>query len=194
MKKIWSRRRVAAVCAIAVLGSVLTGCGDDNKDEVGGISEFDWFINMQQWETSGDLWDTADILQEVVQKLGVKPNVSIPTGSGSEKINLMLATGDMPDLLTWDATDKQIEQFIKADAMYTIDELCEKYDSDIEIPDEVRLFGASRYDNVLYGLPSYLRTDWQIEQKQDLSTVAWLVRTDAYEALGSPDMSTPEGL
>ena len=52
----------------------------------------DWFINMSQWDSSPDLWNTAEVLKEVVEKTGVKPNVTIPTGSGLEKVNLMMAT------------------------------------------------------------------------------------------------------
>ena len=114
---------------------------------------------------------------------------------GAEKINLMMATGDMPDLLTFDATDPQLNQLVESKAIYSMDELIEKYDKEkkVEIPDSVRVFGAQQLDGVLYGFPSYLPPDWQVENKSGLNTSAFMVRSDIYEELGCPDMSTPEG-
>ena len=195
MKK---RFTVTRACAIATAAALFVGCTagcGKKKDEVGKVTDIEWFINMQQWDTSGDLWNTAEVLQEIVNKTGVKPDVTVPTGSGAEKVNLMLATGEMPDLLTFDATDTQINQMIKAKAMYPLQELIDKYNPDMNkwLPDWVKTFGAAPLDGVQYGLPSFLRAEWQVKERDDVSTVAFLVRSDVYEELGSPDMTTPDG-
>jgi putative aldouronate transport system substrate-binding protein len=199
MKKIG--RVVCTVLAGSLLTASLAACGksenegsDDKWRAANGVT-VDWFINMSYWKSSPDLWDTAEVLKEVVEKTGVKPNVTIPTGSGLEKINLMMATGDMPDMMTFESGDPQLDQMVKNNAIYPLEELIDKYCPEMksEIPDSVWTYSAQPVDGVLYGLPSWFKSDRQIEEKEDLNTCAFLVRSDIYEELGEPDMSTPEG-
>ncbi len=193
MKNAKMLKKVSAIVLLmAMMMTVFSGCGKEEK--TAGVTEVEWFINDQTWPDKDELWRTTPTLQEIVKKTGVIPNVSIPTGMGSEKINLMMATGDMPDLLTFQATDPQLDQLVEKKVVYTMDELLEKYDKEnkVEIPDSVRVFGAQQLDGVLYGFPSYLPPDWQIDHGS-LNTRAFMVRTDIYEELGCPDMTTPEG-
>lgn len=199
MKKVGRAVCGALACTLLVTG--FTACKKSSKGNSGdkwkaadGVT-VDWFINMSQWNSSSDLWNTAEVLKEVVEKTGVKPNVTIPTGSGLEKVNLMMATGDMPDMMTFQSGEQQIDQMVKNNAIYPLEELINKYCPEMksEIPDSVWTYGAQPIDGVLYGLPSWLKADWQIEEKNDLNTCTFLVRSDIYEELGKPDMSTPDG-
>ena len=202
MKK--SKKIICGVLSLAVLMSCFTGCGKkdtnsgnvaDNKWKVADGINIDWFINLSYWDAPASLWDTSDVLKEVVETTGVKPNVSIPTGSGLEKVNLMMATGDMPDMMTFESTERQIDQMVKNNAIYPLEELIEKYCPEMkdEIPESVWTYGAQPLDGVLYGLPSFLSSDKQVAEKDDINTATYNVRSDIYEELGSPDMSTPDG-
>lgn len=199
-----SKKIICGVLSAALLMSFMAGCG--KKDEtVGDVAEnkwkaadgitIDWFINLSYWDAGSGLWETADVLKEVVETTGVKPNVSIPTGSGLEKVNLMMATGDMPDMMTFESTERQIDQMVKNNAIYPLEELIDKYCPEMkeEIPEAVWTYGAQPIDGVLYGLPSFLLSDHQVEIKDDVNTATYNVRSDIYEELGSPDMSTPDG-
>ena len=176
MKKFGRAVCVSLACTLLVTG--FTACkksskgnsGDKWKAADGGT--VDWFINMSQWDSSPDLWNTAEVLKEVVEKTGVKPNVTIPTGSGLEKVNLMMATGDMPDMMTFQSNEQQIDQMVKNNAIYPLEELINKYCPEMksEIPDSVWTYGAQPIDGVLYGLTSWLKADWKIEEKNDLIT------------------------
>lgn len=199
-----SKKIICGILSAVLLMSVIAGCGKkdetsvnvaDNKWKASDGVEIDWFINMSFWDAASELWETADVLKEIVETTGVKPNVSIPTGSGLEKVNLMMATGDMPDLMTFESTERQIDQMVKNNAIYPLEELIDKYCPEMkeEIPAAVWTYGAQPVDGVLYGLPSFLLSDKQVAEKDDVNTATYNVRSDIYEELGSPDMSTPDG-
>lgn len=208
MKKF--KKSVCTITAVILALSAVSGCGKKKEEKVstttnvedkwskwkiGEDISLDWFVNMSYWDSPANLWDSAEVLQEVVNITGVKPNVSIPTGSGLEKVNIMMATGEMPDIMTFESGEPQLRQMIKNNAVYPLEELIDKYCPEMrdEIPESVWTYGASSLDGVLYGLPSYLSADWQVEEKDDMNTASYNVRSDIYEEMGSPDMSTPDG-
>lgn len=196
---------ISGIAAVTIVLSCIAGCGkketvqnstgSDNKWKAGDGTILDWFINLSYWDAPAGLWETAEVLKEISEITGVKPNVSIPTGSGLEKVNIMMATGDMPDLMTFESGEAQINQMVKNKAIYPLEELIEKYCPEMkeEIPEYVWTYGASSADGVLYGLPSFLKSDWQVAEHDDMNTATYNVRSDIYEELGSPDMSTPDG-
>lgn len=197
------KKVICGALACTLLVSGMTGCKKektsgnvaDSKWKAADGIEIDWFINLSYWDKDPEMWDTAENLKKIVEITGVKPNVSIPTGSGLEKVNLMMATGDMPDMMTFETGENQINQMVKNNAIYTLDELMEKYCPEMkdEIPDTVRTYGAQAIDGKLYGLPSWLKSDWQVEQLDDSNKSSFMVRSDIYEEMGSPDMTTLDG-
>ncbi len=85
--------------------------------------------------------------KRLLKTTGVKPNVSIPTGSGLEKVNLMMAPGDMPDMYRHlRSTERQIDQMVKNNAIYPLEELIDKYCPEMkeEIPEAVWTYGHSQ--------------------------------------------------
>lgn len=153
---------------------------------IGDNISFDWYVNLNAKFTK---WDGYDYFRDITKITGVKPNVTFPTGTPSEKLNLMLATGELPDMITLEQTDPTVEKLIKEGLVYSHDELIEKYAPEFkkEIPPDVYKFIRSDVDGKLYGLPSYYYNDI-------MGAYAYMVRQDIYEKLGSPDMSTPDNL
>ncbi|XID93044.1 hypothetical protein ACF3MZ_00445 [Paenibacillaceae bacterium WGS1546] len=67
------------------------------------------------------------------------PEWSIPTGDGTEKVNLMIATNALPDLVTMDQNDPSVQKLISQGLVYSYDELIEQYAPELknEIPTDV---------------------------------------------------------
>lgn len=162
---------------------------------IGDNLSFDWYINYPSFEFTRD-WEKYPILNDVVNITGMKPEVQIPSGDGTEKLNTMIATGTLPEVITCDLTDKNVEKLIKGGYVYSYDELIDQYCPDFwkDIPEDVKTATASEIDGKLYGLPGFYHPEWVYKNKLSIGSYTYNVRQDIYEELGRPDMSTPEGL
>lgn len=79
--------------------------------------------------------------------------------------------------------------------MYALNELADEYDPYFwTVADEDRLNCYTRSDGTVYcySNSSYAPRDYEGNARIG-SNQTFLVRKDIYEAVGSPDMSTPEG-
>lgn len=160
-----------------------------DKWYVGKDITFDWYLNYSWWNHNKP-WTEYTVLKDISDITGVVPNVSIPSGDGTEKLNLMIATNDLPDMITLDISDKNVNKLINQGLVYSYDELIEEYCPEFmdEIPEEVYRYTKSDIDGKLYGLPS-----WFVPDLMPNNASAYNVRKDIYEELGSPDMTTIDG-
>lgn len=153
---------------------------------------FDWYINYSWF--SGK-WGEDHVTKDITEKTGVSINYVVPSGNGIEKLNTMIASGTLPDLITLDARESIVDIMIKGKQLYAIDELAENYDPYFfQVASEDKLNWFKKADGHTYGYPnaSYTLADYQ-NAKKISSNQSFLVRKDMYEAIGSPDMTSPEG-
>lgn len=156
---------------------------------VGDNITFDWYLNYEWWPHNRE-WTEYPILKEISDITGVTPKVSIPAGDPTEKLNLMISTDSLPDMITLDFSDKNVERLIKAGLVYSYDELIEEYCPEFkdEIPEEIWRYISSDTDGKLYGLPS-----WFVPGLMPNNAISYNVRKDIYKELGSPDMTSIDG-
>lgn len=153
---------------------------------------FDWYINYSWYAGK---WGQDTVTKEITEKTGVSVNYIIPTGDGTEKLNTMIASGTLPDLITLDARDPIIETMIKGNLLLPYNKLAEQYDMYFfKVADPDRLNWFKKEDGNTYAYPnaSYTTKNYK-ESNKIISNNTFLVRKDIYEAIGKPDMSTPEG-
>ncbi|BBH25063.1 hypothetical protein Back11_64080 [Paenibacillus baekrokdamisoli] len=164
------------------------------KWNVGEPFTFDWYINLPNWKFKGK-WTDYPILKDVTEITGALPSIQYPKGNVSDNMNLMIASGSLPDMITFQMNDPTVDRLIRRGLLYSYDELIDKYAPEFrdEIPDDVYQFSKSEVDNKLYGLPSFFISQWRFDHKNEIGVLAYHVRKDIYEELGSPNMSTPEG-
>ena len=192
---------LATIMAFAACGAkkeaavVETSKIDPNKPGWEQDSEkvtFDWYINYGWYAGK---WGQDTVTKEITEKTGVSVNYIIPTGDGTEKLNTMIASGTLPDLITLDARDPIIDTMIKGNLLLPYNKLAEQYDMYFfKVADPDRLNWFKKEDGNTYGYPnaSYTTKNYK-ETDKIISNNTFLVRKDIYEAIGSPDMSTPEG-
>lgn len=142
---------------------------------------FDWFA--QKW---GEDVATKYITEDT--------GVSITYQNGTDdKLNTMLASGDLPDIITIDGSSPLIKEADKF--AYPLDELAKKYDpyflNGAAKPETLKFF--TREDGHIYGYPNFSNTKADYEKGGVYANQGFLVRKDIYEQLGKPDMTTPEG-
>lgn len=155
--------------------------------------KFDWYINFSWFARH---WGDSKVSKYITEKTGVDVNFIVPAGNEAEKLNAMIAGDALPDLITLGWWEGQIPMMIDADLLYSLDELADKYDPYFYQAADPAKVGWYRQENGhIYGYPnaSFTSTAYEKYAGKLTSNETFLVRKDMYEALGSPDMTTPEG-
>ena len=150
--------------------------------------EITWYVNFGWWapSTLGDDFVT----QVAYEDLGVIINFI----SGSDdNLRAMLATGDLPDIVTvWEGMDITRQAYEWAFPLNVLSQIYDPYFMANVVPPMVANWHTLP-DGHFYGMPN---DAWYVEAIE--AGIAWpnagfMVRQDIFEAIGSPDMTTPEG-
>lgn len=169
---------------------------NDSKSQASYLDDtspitLDWYVNFAWFKNK---WGGDITSKYITQKTGVSINFIVPEGSEADKINAMIQLDALPDLITLGWWEEPAELLINEGLVYPLDELAKQYDPYfIQVADGGRLSWYTKADGHVYGYPnaSYSPKDYAT---YDLpSNQTFMVRKDIYEAIGSPDMRTPEG-
>ena len=154
---------------------------------------FDWYLHFSWFSRH---WGDSKVSKYITEKTGVNVNFVVPAGNEAERLNAMIAGDALPDLITLGWWEGQIPMMIDSDLIYALDELATEYDPYFfKVADKDKL-GWYRQDNGhFYGYPnaSFTPEAYKKYAGKLTSNETFLVRKDLYEALGNPDMTTPEG-
>ncbi|WP_239633705.1 extracellular solute-binding protein [Paenibacillus sp. H1-7] len=154
---------------------------------------FNWYINFDWFKSK---WGGNAVSDYITKKTGVSLNFIVPAGDASEKLNTMMAARSLPDFITLGWYEDAVLKMIKGDMVLPLNELAEQYDPFFfKVADPVKLSWYTQADGNVYGYPnaSSSPADYQKYGQLFTSNQTFVVRKDMYEALGKPDMSTPEG-
>lgn len=199
------------ISASIVLGAflLLTACGKDtgnlqaNQGKTQSTEElvwqqfadeqitFDWYINYSWFNQA---WGENVVSQKITEETGISINFITPSGNESEKMNALIASDSLPDFITLGWWEAQVSEMIEGDMVYALNELADTYDTyfwDVSNPDVIKWY--TKQDGNIYCYPNSSCTPEDVKAQKIGSNQTFLVRKDIYEAIGSPDMSTPEG-
>ena len=122
-------------------------------------------------KNTGDAFDNP-VAQAITEKTGIKIEVQQPTGNPEEKLNLMLASGDLPD-----RRSDIVNKYIAAGALVPLNDLIDQYGADIQ-----EMYGdilnKSRYED---GKNYYLNNWYGLDPDPDR---AFCIRMDVLKELG----------
>ncbi|MCR5332361.1 MAG: extracellular solute-binding protein [Lachnospiraceae bacterium] len=180
---------------------LLAGCTkkEENKaNNTGGQEEqpepvtFDWYVNYSWFVTS---WGGNVVSDTITRDTGVTVNFISPPGNEAEKLNALIASDSLPDLITLGWWEPQYAAIVESDMVYALNELADKYDPYFyEVADQTVCDWYRWADGNVYCYPNSSFTPNDLATHDDIaSNQTFLVRKDIYEAIGSPDMTTPEG-
>jgi putative aldouronate transport system substrate-binding protein len=170
------------------------------KDEPQEIVEVDWYVDLPWWSWNGNGFGDDVTSQIILEKTGVKINFIVPASDGGEQLSSMIASDELPDILTvegwWSSRARMLTyQMASEDYLWSFNDLAEQYAP--ELKDVMRQDVFDWYaeaDGKTYLVPNYAYSkDDLVPGEQLVPNGAITIRQDLYEAIGSPDMSTPEG-
>lgn len=190
--------KLSILLAACLSLGMLTGCvGDSTEKEA--VSEdgkepitLDWYVNYS-WFTTG--WGENLVSKTITEETGVSVNFITPMGNENNKLNTLIDSDSLPDIVTIGWWEPQLQEMVSGNMVYPLNVLADEYDpSFYEVTDEMVRDWYTLSDGNIYGYPNSTLTPEDLEKYDNIaSNVTFLVRKDMYEALGEPDMSTPEG-
>lgn len=151
-----------------------------------------WFVGANWY---GHTWGESMTSKIVTEKTGVNIKFEVPSGEASEQIALMMTSGKLPDLMTIGSWESAINKLWEGDQVYALNELAEQYDPYFfKVAGDGTLKWYRQENGNTYGIPNDSYSP-SLMQTTGLTAAnqTFLVRKDLYEAMGRPDLSTPEG-
>lgn len=151
-----------------------------------------WYVNFSWFTTP---WGENLVSKTISEETGCNIEFIVPAGTEAEKLNSLIASDTLPDLITLGWYEGQVKDIIEDGMVYALDELAQQYDPYwFEVADEGRVGWFTQKDGHIYGYPNSSFSPADYEKYDNISSnQTFLVRKDIYEAIGSPDMTTPEG-
>ena len=152
----------------------------------------DWYINYSWYNTD---WGGNVVSDKITEETGVSLHFITPSGNEGEKLDALIAADSLPDFITLGWWEPQVNEMIDEGMVYALNELADSYDPWFyQVCDTDVVNWYTKEDGNIYSYPNSFFTAKDIETHDDISSnQTFLVRKDIYEAIGSPDMTTPEG-
>lgn len=172
-----------------------TTASDDQNTSAGGNITLTHFLN-HSWATQ-EFWGKDDISKAIEAKIGMQIKLSKPTTDDNQQINLMLASDNLPDLITIDLGNPTRQKIEKSGRVAEITPLIEKVDPSFKAYMTDEYFDICRSDdgkNYYYASCIFTHATFKQYQAVGPWNPALLVREDIWNGLGKPDITTPDGL
>ena len=191
------------ICLALVLALLLPACGQKQEgagsapsaaaqEETGNEPvTLRWYINFSWFTTP---WGGNHVSDAITERTGVSVDFVTPSGNETEMLDALIAADDLPDLVTLGWWLPQLQQIQDGGMVYALNELADEYDAyfwQVADPDRLRWYAAEDGNTYCYPNSSFTPEDYT--EGGVASNETFLVRKDIYEAIGSPDMTTPEG-
>jgi putative aldouronate transport system substrate-binding protein len=199
----------AVLLAVVVIWAMASGCSGERRTPSANLSgtenqpgwklnaskpvQFDWYINFSWFPRQ---WGQSAVSKYITQQTGVDIRFIVPVGNEAERLNAMIAGDSLPDFITLGWWESQVGMMIDAGMVEPLNKLAEQYDPYFfNVAKQQIISWYNRPDGNIYGYPnvSFTPEDYEKYQGKINSNRTFLVRKDIYEAIGRPDMSTPEG-
>ena len=173
-----------SLVALAALLLVMTACSGGGKNEPaasgsGSVQPSDSGAEKPKEPITLTFFDknTGDqfnnpVAQEITKRTGITFQIQQPTGNPEEKLNLMLTSNDLPDIVLMDRRSDIVNKYIAAGALIPLDDLIKEYGSNItamygDVLNKSRYKdGKNYYLNNWYGMDP--DPNWSINMRMDV--------------------------
>ena len=158
---------------------------DTSPIELGYYANFSWF--------SLD-WNDATA-ERVTAKTGVDLNFMKPVVDDGQKLNMMIAGNQLPDILTLDKNDAALKKMAEAGMLWSLDDLIDEYAPKMReiLPKEI-LSNYQMADGKTYQFTTWIQGEaWQkaareYDQIVGTNQPVMTVRKDYYDEIGRPEI------
>lgn len=185
------------VSMASFLALLLCGCQQNKVSKAGSnnqesVTTLDWYVNFSWY--NGD-WGHDLVSKKITEDTNVSIRFSTPSGNKNEKLSALMSSDSLPDIITLGWWEPQVNEMIEKNMVYAFNELADQYDPIFwKVADRDAIEWFTTDDGNIYCYPNSFYKPKDLEQYHNInSNETFLVRKDIYEAIGKPDMSTPDG-
>lgn len=139
-----------------------TGSESAASSGSGDVSELYWFSDVSGWGPATANWsvDESPATVYIEENLGLTLNIEQPPTDASTKLGLMLASGELPDVMSITDSD-MYKQLVAADKVWDMQTFLETYDPDSHLlkdfPADIRQALTDVYGD-WYSYPSHMES------------------------------------
>ncbi|HHW00208.1 MAG TPA: extracellular solute-binding protein [Clostridiaceae bacterium] len=160
----------------------------------------DWYVDLSWWKWNGQEWGEDLVSSIIKEKTGATINFMTPASDDGQQLATMIASNTLPDVITiegwWKNKNRALTNKLAAEGMIlAYNDLIEKYAPEMMntvIRKDVFDWYAED-DGKTYLLPNYAYSSEDLLSGEQLVPNGCItIRKDMWEAIGSPDMTTPE--
>jgi putative aldouronate transport system substrate-binding protein len=151
-----------------------------------------WFVDQDYYKKD---WDPVNNLLDKMITDDTGISIEFTSGS-SEKLSALIASGDIPDVITVDKISPQRGILEKSGLVAPLDELIEKYDPTFKVPQSMQDWFRNS-DGHFYGYANYFVAKESFQPGDRIrSNQGFFARKDIMDQLGikPEDFNTKEGL
>ncbi len=173
------QRDVAAVDEVVRDGTGPSWAWDTSPVTLSMYVHEGWY--NKQWDVESTLLD-----RYVTDKTGVKLEITTPAGEGAERLNAMIAAGDLPDIVTIGWYEEQFPLLQASGMLHPLEQLVDQYAPTFWniIPETMRLW-YTYDDGHWYGFPGFFWAPEHITEETFLETNQGMIaRQDIMDDLG----------
>lgn len=156
------------------------------------------FVNAPNFDATQ--WGLDAYSRWLERETGIHLEFDSPAADDNQKLNLLIATDDLPDLIWFpDHTVAALGTLMTEDYLYTLDELIEQFAptfKEVSIYKNNHSFYEWEQGGKLYYIPTNAYDRALLENKDTviLSGTGYYCREDIWKALGEPAMDTWENV
>lgn len=168
------------------------------KWHIGREVNFTWYVNYTGHYATKP-WTEYEALKTVAEITGITVTGEIPTIDPTEKMRMMMATNDLPDLITIGFGDPIGHELIAGGHVLCLEDLINQYVPEFndELPQILREIGT--YDDIdgkMWSISGVTNPEWLLKEKKDpgIGNFSYNVRKDLWMDLGEPSIATPDDL
>ena len=127
------RKRVIRFCCLIGLLFFISGCAIGKSEGEFQEKQEDitltWYINFSWFPSS---WGENLVSKAITEKTGVTIEFVVPGGDEDKKLNSLINSDSLPDLLTLNWWEDEIGEMINSDMVFALDELADEYEDKSE--------------------------------------------------------------
>jgi len=176
--------------------TVNTAVSEENNSTTGvntaDLPTIKWFVNLSYFNYGGT-WGEDLVSEMIMEKCGVNIEFVAPASDGNEELTAMLASGDIPDLITI-GDPSLLHQMVKEGFLISYSDLAEDNEqlkTSLEARPDVYAYWQDSTDNKTYGMPNYAYSQEDVpENSAYVSNAAFIIRNDFMDAIGNPEINT----
>lgn len=137
----------------------------EEVEEAGATEEVEiyWFSSISGWGPSG--WEngvtSSPLTDALKENYGITLNIEQPPTDANTKIGLMIASGDLPDVISLD-DEATINQLIDSGKIWKMEDFLKEYDPDSHLledfPEDIKTAVINKFGD-WYSLPSHLSSE-----------------------------------